>query len=717
MQWSGDRNAGFSRANPQSLYLPVIIDPEYHAQAVNVEAQQNNSSSLFWWTKRLVALRRRYRAFGRGKLEFLYPENRKVLAFTRTFEGSEGAEVILVVANLSRFMQCAELDLTAYQGLVPVELFGQAQLPRIGEHPYLLTLGPHSFYWFALEAQPARERRPREGPIPVIEVDGSWEDLFGRRARASLEEALPAFLMGRRWFGAKALKIASATIEEAVSVPRPGAGRTSSRAPDQTAGILTLVRVEFVEGDAQTYVLPFGAAPAQRASDEQRRVFDTAVARLRTKDGEWMLYDALWDKAFDAALLEAIGRRRQFAGSGGRLLATPTKAFKAVTGSDPAALEPNPMQAEQSNTSVLFGDRLFFKLFRRPEEGINPDLEIGRFLTERAGYPHVPAVAGALEYRRGRSEPMTIGILQKLVPNSGDAWHYTLDSLGRFFEEAMMRRPEVSDPPAPEGVGVFEAASQQPPQLARDTMADYLERASLLGIRTAELHLALASDPTDPAFAPEPITSFYQRSLYQTMRSITVQNFRLLRTLQEDAPEVVQVLDLENDVIKRLQRVLNPKISATRIRVHGDYHLGQVLYTGKDFVIIDFEGEPARPLSERRIKRSPLQDVAGMLRSLNYAAYSAMYGRSGPLGPDHDPSALQHWVRFWYLWAGGTFLGSYLRVADGASFLPKSQEDTRLLLDTFLVGKALYELGYEANNRPEWIKIPIQGLLHLLEES
>jgi maltose alpha-D-glucosyltransferase/alpha-amylase len=365
---------------------------------------------------------------------------------------------------------------------------------------------------------------------------------------------------------------------------------------------------------------------------------------------------------------------------------------------------------------VIFGDRLFFKLFRRPEEGINPDLEIGRFLTERVGFPHVPQVAGALEYRRGKGEPMTLGIAQQLVPNSGDAWHYTLDSLGRFFEEAIVRHPEIADPPIPEGLGLFQAARLEPPALARETMADYLDRARLLGRRTAELHLALASDKEDPAFVPEPITPFYQRSLYQTMRSITVQNFRLLRDLGDQIPEAVQILDLESDVVRRLQRVLEPKISASRIRIHGDYHLGQVLYTGKDFVIIDFEGEPARPLSERRIKRSPLQDVAGMLRSLNYAAYGALYGRVGGIAADRDPSVLQHWVRFWYLWSAGSFLGTYLDVAQGASFIPRSEAHTRILLDTFLLGKAMYELGYEANNRPQWMKIPIQGILQLLEE-
>ncbi len=747
MQWSGERNAGFSRANPQSLYLPVVIDPDYHSQAVNVEGQQNNSSSLFWWMKRLVALRRRYHnPFGRGSLEFLYPDNNKVLAFTRTFTPEDepgsgspqgptavpghdlggpgtnplparspitpGQEVILVVANLSRFMQYAELDLSDYQGLAPIELFGQTELPAIGEDPYLITLPPHTFFWFALESSAAPERGPdRDTTLPTIQVNGRWEDLFSKRARSALEEALPAYLMQRRWFGAKALKISGTEFTDVVPIPKSGAAAGNN----SMVGLLTVVEVEYVEGDTQTYVLPLAATAAQRSGDLQREVASSAVARLKTEEGDWLLYDALWDNEFCTALLSAIAKRKRIGAQEGQLLATSTKAFRTLAG-PLSELEPEAMQAEQSNTSVLFGDRLFFKLFRRPEEGVNPDLEIGRFLTEKVGFGHVPQVAGALEYRRGAGEPMTVGILQTQVKNSGDAWRYTLDALSRFFEEAIVRRHEVPEPPVPEVASIFDMADKAPTQLARDTMTDYLVQARLLGQRTAELHLALGSAKDNPAFNPEPITPFYQRSVYQTLRAITVQNFRLLRSRASEIPEAVQVMDLEAEIVKRLHRVLDLRLACSRIRCHGDYHLGQVLYTGKDFVIIDFEGEPARPLSERRIKRSPLQDVAGMLRSLHYAAYSALYGRLGGIAGDQDPSLLEHWVRFWYYWASGAFLGSYLDTADGAGFLPATPADTKTLLSVFLLGKSVYELGYEANNRPEWIKIPIQGILQLLED-
>ncbi len=577
---------------------------------------------------------------------------------------------------------------------------GRALFPSLRTHPI----------WCALNSERRSSGQAQPASPPQVQLEGTWQGLFNTGTGSVLNEFLPAYVEGQRWFGAKAQRISSTAIDEVIPVLGLGAS-----AAEQPSGFVCLVRIKYTAGSSQIYLLAFGATFEQRSGDLTQAVADTAIARLRTKEGDWILFDALWNEGFDTALLEAIRKRRQLPGREGRLIATPTKVFEALAGDNPLALEPKAIQGEQSNTSVVFGDRLFFKLFRRPEKGVNPDLEIGRFLTERAGFRHVPAVAGALEYRHVKGEPMTFAILQELVPNSGDAWHYTLDTLGRFFEQAILRRHKIPDPPMPHGVSLLETARMEPPQLARDTMTNYLERARLLGRRTAELHLALASDSEDPAFAPEPTTPFYQRLLFQTMRSITVQNFRLLRDLQEGIPEAAQILDLETEILQRLRRVLDTKIHASRIRCHGDYHLGQVLCTGKDFVITDFEGEPARPLTERRIKRSPFQDVAGMLRSFHYAAYSSLYGRLGGIADGQDPSALEHWVRFWYLWSASSFLGTYLKVAGEASFIPTEPQEAKVLLDTFLLGKAVYELGYEANNRPEWIKIPIQGILHLLE--
>jgi maltose alpha-D-glucosyltransferase / alpha-amylase len=707
MQWSADRNAGFSKANPQRLFLPVITDPEYHYEALNVEAQQNNSNSLLWWMKRLIALRKRYKAFGRGTLEFLYPENRKVLAFLREYE----EERVLVVVNLSRHAQYVEMDLSRFEGTTPVELFGRTEFPPIGEWPYLLTLGPHSFYWFALERQRAAvdiRAAPAED-IPVLQLAGGLDDVFTDRGLPILEEALPAFLQSRRWFRSKARRIRAAEVVDAVRVPR--VTETEDAAPGRPS-VVVLVHVDFTEGDPETYALPIGVADVNGGGPDPPP--GSRLARLKTDDGEFVLFDAVIDSTFTRALLNGVAKRRTWNGEVGRIIGLPTQAFRKVRGPANTPLQPSVMQAEQTNTSVVFGDRLVLKLIRKVDPGINPDLEIGRFLTEKVGFPHTPPVAGALEYRRGRAVSSTLGTLQGYVPNEGDAWSYTLDLLDGYLEQAMARTEET-EPPLPAAVGILELARMDPPPLAFELMGAYLESARLLGRRTAELHVALASDPDDPAFAPEPFSTLYQRSMYQSMRNLTGQVYRMIRGASRSIPQVVQILDLEDAIMARFRRLLDQRIEAKRIRIHGDYHLGQALYTGKDFVLIDFEGEPARPLGERRIKRSPLRDVAGMIRSFHYAAYTALMREMKDRLATDNPSYVEPWVLFWYAWTSGAFLGSYLEAAAPGGFLPPTDHQIRVLLDALLLDKALYELRYEMNNRPEWLVIPIQGILQLLE--
>ncbi|HWN42891.1 MAG TPA: maltose alpha-D-glucosyltransferase, partial [Thermoanaerobaculia bacterium] len=613
MQWSADRNAGFSRVNPQKLFLPVITDPEYHYEAVNVELQQGNPHSLLWWTRRLIALRKRHRAFSRGSLEFLYPQNHRVLAFLRRHEN----ESLLVVANLSRFVQHVELDLAAFRGATPVELFGRMPFPQVGDLPYLLTLGPHSFYWFSLEMEPAalRQRLGRSGSeveIPELAIQGSWESCLSGRCKSDLESALTALLPTRRWFGGKARTIRNLEIAESIPLELgQKEGEVNAR--------LILVAVEYTEGEPETYALPLAFAHGKRAEQVLRDWRPAALARLRSDSPEGMglLYDALWDPGFARGLVGAIGRRRRLKGEGRELAASPAAAFREVLG-EGSVPEPSILKGEQSNTSIRFGDRFVLKIFRRLEEGINPDLEVGRFLSERTTFRHAPPVAGWLEVRNGR-EPLTLGILHGFVANEGDAWTYTLDILGRYFERVMSTGGDHAFAAAP-AEPLVELASREVPTEARERIGIYLQSAQLLGQRTAEMHIALASRPDEPDFAPEAFSLLYQRSLYQSMRTLTGRTFQLLRqqlgVLPDTAlPDAEAVLGAQDRVLERFGTLLSGKIPATRIRCHGDYHLGQVLYTGKDFVILDFEGEPARPLSERRIKRSPFRDVAGMLRS------------------------------------------------------------------------------------------------------
>ena len=699
MQWSADRNAGFSRANPQKLYLPVVIDPEYHFETVNVEAQQANPQSLLWWMKRLIALRKRFKAFGRGSLEFLHPDNPRVLAFLRQY----GDEVILVIANLSRFVQYAQLDLSQFKGMSPVELFGRTEFPPIDERPYFMTLGPHMFYWFALQrTERAPELGvPRTGGLPTLRVAGHWQDVLEGGARARLEDALPGFLRSQRWFGGKARRLRSVHLSRAIPVPM-----------EAEIALVTSVGVDYTDGAAESYLLPLAYAEGERAAALRREFPTSIVANLKTDTGsEGILFDALVDETFAAALLGAIANRRRLRSDGNLLVGSRMRSAHALHETvDSIRL----MRDEQSNTSVIFSDRFILKVFRRLERGVNPDLELGRFLTKKGGVS-TPKVAGFLEHRSPEGNT-TLGILHEFVPNQGSAWTYTLAEVERYYERALaLGSCEEANQPLRHPLDLTE---QAPSPLARDLLGTYLETARLLGTRTAELHRALASEPDNPEFAPEPFTTLYQRSLFQSMQSHLTPVFNLLGDRINQLPEPVQesaraVLAQKPAIVKRMRSLLGSKLSGMRIRHHGDYHLGQVLYTGRDFVILDFEGEPARPLSERKLKRSALRDVAGMLRSFHYAAFAPLLRHRGG-GARPDLSAVEPWARFWLAWASSSFLKAYLAEVGTASFLPKKREEVRVLLDTFVLEKAVYELGYELNNRPDWVRIPLQGIEDLL---
>ena len=436
------------------------------------------------------------------------------------------------------------------------------------------------------------------------------------------------------------------------------------------------------------------------------------IARLR--DGAF-LYEPIADAAFASSLLDLVEKRRQLNGQAGTLSGSTTRAFRELRGKEP--LSPQILKGEQSNTAVVFGERLFLKLFRRLEPGLNTDLEITRFLNSEASFPATPALAGAIEYQsEAGGEPMTVGILQSFTPNSGDAWEYSLDAIGRFFEgvlsdtgaAARLSKATPSDP-------LLTLAAKPLPEIVRETLGAYLTDAETLGRRTAQMHLALASRNDLPAFAPEPITPHYQRSIYQHIRTQAVQALQLVRRKAKGHPDAEALLEQEPALQERIRRILDGRLTGLRIRTHGDFHLGQVLHTANDFVIIDFEGEPSRPLSERRIKRSALRDVAGMLRSFQYAPFAVILGQShGSVIRSEDLESLEAAARFWHRWASAAFLRAYLDESKGAAHLPGSRDEIGVLLDAHLLEKALYEIHYELNNRPDWVRIPLRGVLDLL---
>ena len=355
---------------------------------------------------------------------------------------------------------------------------------------------------------------------------------------------------------------------------------------------------------------------------------------------------------------------------------------------------------------MLFGNKFFLKLYRKLEDGVNPDVEITRFLTEKTDFPNVPAFVGALEYRRAKAEPMVVCLLQRAIANEGNVWTLTVDALGRFYDRVLERKADFQNETAPPGVLLEELVG-----------GVYPEKVKLLGRRTGELHLALASRSDDPAFAPEPFNAMAQRSVYQSMRTSLRRTFTSLERKLADVPakfrnEAREVLAAEKEILAREKRLLDRRANAAKIRVHGDYHLGQLLYTGKDFVILDFEGEPARPLSDRKMKRSALRDVAGMMRSFQYAAYAALWQ---PAMRKEDVPFLEPWADLWYRQTSSIFFQSYLETTSGAAFVPKESADLQVMLEAYLLDKAVYEIAYELNSRPGWVLIPIRGIKHILQ--
>ncbi|MEQ8835047.1 MAG: maltose alpha-D-glucosyltransferase [Miltoncostaeaceae bacterium] len=712
MQWSADRNAGFSRANPQSLYLPPIIDPEFHYETVNVETQQNNSGSLLWWMRRMLALRKRHPVFGRGEIELLHPENRRVLAYLRHDEDHN----ILIVANLSRHAQFVELDLSRFRGSAPREMFGQTTFPPIGELPYLLTLGPHAVYWLSIEPVQGESTGRPEGPVRTRRTVGV--DLLspGRESAGEVEAALTEVLPGRRWFADKARVIRSVRLRDAM--PLAG-GR--SKLPAR----LLMVDVEFVEGEGSTYCVPVMVLSGQRAERALAEVPGGVILQGEDAAGETaVLLDGLLTDEVTAELLECVRRRRALRGSsGGRLTGRPTPAMRRLLGDAPSP-DPATFRAEQSNTSVLYGQSLLLKVFRRVEAGVNPDLELGRHLTDRGRYAHTPAVAGSLEYQPAEGEPALLAIVHEYVPNEGDAWEYTLDVLDRFHEETVVERLHHLEAPVPDRADPIARARAGVTDAADSLVGSYLQSAQQMGDRLAELHHVLAgSDGGEPPSPTEPYTPHHRRSVYQSLRNITGHTLRMLRAAlpdlaEADRPAAERALAAEAAILDRFRTLVDMRLTSRRIRTHGDLHLGQILFTGRDFLLIDFEGEPARSLADRRITRTPLRDVAGMLRSFHYATHASLSEQvaRGVLEPGSPAEReVAAWARSWCDSVSAVFLGAYLAGTDGASWMPADPRELAVLLDVSLLEKALYELGYELNNRPAWTGVALEGLLELVD--
>ena len=708
MQWSSDKNAGFSRANPQSLYLPIILDPSYHYEAVNVEAQLANPHSQLWWMRRILLLRKRWRALGEGKCEFLQPDNNKILSYVLRHE----QEIILVVANLSRFTQPVELDLSGFKSLVPIELFGRTKFPPITDAPYFLTLGPHNFFWFSLEpkVQPLMTQ-PETGalaPLPTIAISGHWQDIFTGTPRPKFEVILSDYLKSRPWFSYKTKTIKQLTLKEVFNV----------LLPNETAAVLAFFQIECVDANPELFVLPLAFAAGAAAAGPLR---DHAVAALTLpEDAEFgIVYEALAAPAFAQALLELMRRRERLHNRHGEVEALRLPILREILNSSTVA-EPSMQNTEEGNATLIFGDKIVLKFFRRLGPGVNPELELGRFLTEK-NFPHSPKLLGALEYFDVAGTPMTLAVAKAFIPHAKNGWKFTLDAITRYYDRVFADAAQGHDPSSTPAVGPLTPVHHHLTGEIAEHVETYLESARLLGERTAELHLALASDEGGE-FSAEPVTPLYLRGTFQSMRSLAVQNLRLLRKqikslLPELVPVAQRVADLESTVVQHYHRLVEQTFEARRIRIHGDLHLGQVLWTGRDFIFLDFEGDTSIPISERRLKRSPLRDVARMLRSFHHAAYAGFH-QQVDLGviARENLTRFEPWVRHWNVTVSREFLQAYFRGLEKSELLPRDEEKLRVMLLAYLLNQVMDELGHELRRHSDNVRAPLQAILFLTEE-
>ncbi|CAN5565548.1 maltose alpha-D-glucosyltransferase [soil metagenome] len=703
MQWTSDRNAGFSRTDPAGLFLPPIMDPVYGYESLNVESQGRNPGSLLNWMKRIIGVRKKYKAFGRGTLNFLHPGNRKVLVYLREYED----ESVLCVANLSRSAQPVELDLSRYDGRVPVEMLGGTSFPPIGELPYFLTLPPHAFYWFRLTTEAAaptwHEDSPRYSEPPVVVLPGGRESMY-RTSKAPLRipdrqvsqlerEALPNYLGVRRWFTSR-----SGDIErvEVVSLGEIG-----------SEWLLVLLRVYTGQNGRtdgpQLYFLPLSAAWEDGTEDGVSSLLPYTIAKLRRRSRVGVLHDALADEEFCRSLVSAMGEEREVEAGNGVIRFSRTGAFGKLVGDRPLE-EVRRAGVEQANTSVILGESLIMKVYRRLQDGVSPDLEIGRYLTEESEFGNTPALAGAIEYEGPDGETSTLALLRDFFGNQGDGWSYVQDYLGRYLEQRIFTSWS------------FEEDGADGPPEADDNF--FMGLTHSLGLRTGELHEAFANPTEDPAFAPEKASceeteGWKKTVLLELDHTLGLLGQRREGLLESVRPEVDLLIESREAVESRIRDATGDDFEAVKTRYHGDYHLGQVLVVNNDFQIIDFDGEPGRTLEERRAKHSPLRDVAGMLRSFSYAAESAIMEVAA--GREDRLEEIEGWVRIWQRNVREAFLEGYEEGAREADSYP-DDEHARQLIDLFTLEKALYEIRYELENRPDWVGIPIKGVLDLIGE-
>ncbi|MBE0662940.1 MAG: maltose alpha-D-glucosyltransferase [Bacteroidales bacterium] len=683
MQWSPDKNAGFSSTDPQKLFLPVIIDNNYHYTSVNVENQERNPSSFLWWQRRVIAKRNKYKAFGRGSLKFINTSNPKVLAFVREYKD----ETILIVVNLSRYSQHVEIDLQDYAGSVPMEIFSRNDFRVISDQPWEFSMQFKNYFWFLLRRQEKETEVEGLDQEPLKITNHQWAKMASPMQR-TIRELLYDYIIKSRWFKGNVRKLREINIIAVIALPHK-----------ECNSYLFIVKMDLIEASEDIFLMPVSIALNNKAI-EIRTSYPESVIKNILIDGEaGILYDGVHDNILQEELFGIIRRRTKVKGVFGEIEGSSGGRLRLL---GETYLKPHVIVSKHTNTSVSFGDKYFFKIYRNPQQGENPDVEIIKNLSRYSGFDNIPLYAGRLDYNKPGFENTSLAILVDLIPNVGDAWKMTQTAIESFFDRVLTQK--------------FEVGKQAAQQLNVEEFIEpfFLEMIALLGRRTAEMHLALASLKAVKGFEPEDFSLLYQKSLNQSLRTFIKRAFSVINEKQKepgvgDKAKIQDILDSQSDFFSFLHTTLEAeKLNTRKIRIHGSYKLDKLLFTGKDFIVTDFEGDKNEAFSIRKLKHCPLKDVASMLNSFHLSIYMG-YLKRREFVPVNE-NYLQPMMDNWYEKISSLFIQSYIDAMANSGLIPKNINHTNDLINLFMLEKSIQELRHFSENQPELVAIPVNAL-------
>ncbi len=689
MQWSPDKNAGFSSADPQRLFLPVIIDHNYHYTTVNVENHERNPSSFLWWKRRVIAKRKKYKAFGRGSIRFINTNNPKVLAFVREYE----EETILVVVNLSRYSQYVELDLHEFAGSLPLEVFSRNEFPVITPNPWPFSMQFKNYFWFELQ-KPEKPVELQPEKVNVLSLDSQQWKSMNTALQMTIKQLLKEFILNIKWFRGNVKKLQGIDIIDIFPIQNR-----------KTISHLFLVQMDLIEAEKDMFLMPLSIATNNHMTEIKNRHPESIIATLQFNGEDAILYDGIQNENLVQELFEIIRRKSKVKGRYGELEGSSGTRLRKFDLEDDL-LKPNIVAYKPSNTSIILGDKFFFKIYRSPQEGENPDIELVKNLTRHSGFDNITPYVGRMDYKRNGFEDTSIGMLVDLIPNVGSAWEMAQIAIESFFDKVLSENKQtiksnaVKESEMEELIGPF-----------------FLEMTYLLGQRTAQMHHAMTEVTQVKGFEPEHFSLLYQKSLYQAMRTYVKRNFSWIQNhmslMEEENKKMLEeVMSHQEKYFVFMQSILERgKINALKTRIHGNYKLNKLLFTGKDFIVTDFEGEVENLLSVRKLKHSPLKDVASMLGSYHYTLHRG-YMQRKEFVPVNDDLLLPLMER-WYDMISRNFIDGYISEATQYNFVPKQREEIIELLNLFIFERAMQEIRNFAQYEPTSIIVPVKTLQKL----